>query len=64
MDEVVLLQVSQLGEGLAAGVALEGSLSAVRPQVNLQVGELAKDLAAMLAFVLDLAILLLERVGQ
>ena len=64
MDEVVFLQVSQLGEGLAAGVALEGPLSAVRPQVNLQVGELAKDLATMLAFVLDLAVFLLQGIGQ
>ena len=53
MDEVVLLEVRQLSEGLGADRAPEGSLAAVRPQVNLQVGELPEDLVALLTPVLD-----------
>ena len=64
MDEVVLLEVRQLSEGLGADRAPEGSLAAVRPQVNLQIGELPEDLVALLAPVLDLAVLLLQRVRQ
>jgi len=36
MDQEVFLQVGQLGEVLGAGLAPEGTLTAVHPQVNLQ----------------------------
>jgi hypothetical protein len=64
MDEVVLLEVGQLGEALGADVALEGPLARVRPQVDLEIRELAEGLAADVALVMHLAVLLLEGVGQ
>lgn len=64
VDEVVLLEVGQLGEALGAHVALEGPLPRVGPQVHLQVRELAECLIADVAFVVHLAILLLQWVGQ
>lgn len=39
VHQVVLLQVSQLGEAFAAGLTLEGPFSAVDPKVNLRVEE-------------------------
>ncbi len=60
----MFLQMCQLGEGLRTHLAAEGTLARVRPQVHLQVAQLAKDLLAGLTPVLDLAVLLLERVGQ
>lgn len=64
MNEVMLLQMRQLGEGFRADVTLERSFPGVRPQVHLEVGELAEGLVADIALIVDLAILLLERIGQ
>ena len=44
MDEVMFLQVGQLSESLVALPALVRPLACMRPQVNLQVGELAESL--------------------
>lgn len=44
MDEVMFLQVRQLGEPLVAFPALVRPLAGMRPQMDLQVGELAKRL--------------------
>ena len=64
VHQQVLLQVGQLGEGLGAHLAAEGSLPGVGAQVDLQVAQLAKDLLAGLTPVLNLPVLLLEGVGQ
>lgn len=64
VDEQMLLQVCQLGERLGTHLAAERSLPRMGPQVDLQVAQLAKHLVAGLALVLNLAVLLLERIGQ
>jgi len=60
----MFLEVSQLGEGLRTHLTPERALSRVSAQMHLEVAELAKDLLARLTPVLDLAVLLLERVGE
>ena len=64
MDQEVFLEVGQLGEGLGAHLAAEGALTRVRPQMHLQVAQLAKHLVARLTLVLNLPVLLLEGIGQ
>lgn len=64
MHEVVLLKMCELREALGADVALERPLAGVRAEVHLQVGQLAERLEAHVAFVVHLAVLLLERVRQ
>lgn len=62
--QVVFLQVGELSEALVASLAFERPLSAVHSKVDLEVGELPERLGAHVALVLDLAVLLLEGVGQ
>jgi hypothetical protein len=64
VNKEMFLQMCQLGEGLGTHLAAEGTLARVSSQVHLQVAQLAEDLLAGLTPVLDLAVLLLERVGQ
>ena len=58
--EIVLLQMRQLGERLGTHRTLERPLPVVSPQMDLEVGQLAKDLIAGFASVLDLSVFLLE----
>lgn len=64
VDQEVLLQVSQLGEAFVTGLTFKRSLSTVDTKVNLQVRQLSEGLAANVAFVLNFAVLLLQRVRQ
>lgn len=61
---VVLLQMSQLREALAARLALERSLAGVRAQVHLQVRQLTERLAAHVALVVHFPILFANRIRQ
>lgn len=53
-----------MGETLFAQVALEWPLSTVDPQVHFEVGQLTEGLETDVAFILDFAVLLLERVWE
>lgn len=64
VHEVVLLQMCELGEGFSTGFAGKRTLSRVRAEVNLQVGQLAERFRANVAFVVDFPILLSKRIGQ
>jgi len=64
VNKQMFLEVSQLGEGLRTHLTPERALSRVSAQMHLEVAELAKHLLARLTPVLDLAVLLLEGVGE
>ena len=62
MNQVVLLQVRELSERLRADAAVERSLTSVRAKMNLQIAQLAEVLVAVVAFILNSTIPLLQRV--
>lgn len=62
--QVVFLQVGELSKAFVASLTFERPFSTVHSEVDLQVGELAKSLGADIAFILNLAILLLQGVGE
>lgn len=64
MNKVMFLKVGKLRETLCTDVALEGPLSIVCPQVNFQIGQLTKRLVTHIAFVVHLAVFLLEWIRQ
>jgi hypothetical protein len=56
VNEVVLLKMGELREFLVTDVAFEGSLASVSSQVNLEIAQLTKRLAALLALVSRLSV--------
>lgn len=64
MHEMMFLEMCELRETLGADVTLEGPLAGMCSEVHLEVRQLTEGLAADVAFVVHLAILLLERVRQ
>ena len=64
VDEVVFLEVGQLGEALATGLTDERTLAGVGAEVDLQVGQLAERLEAHVALVVHLPVALPQWVGQ
>lgn len=64
VNQVVFLQVGQLSEVLIAGLTPEGTLSAMHSQMDLEVGQLPKDLSTDVALIPDLSVLPGERVRQ
>ena len=54
----------QLGEALWTQLTPEGSLPGVGSKVHFQIAQLSENFVARFAFVLYLAVLLLERVRQ
>jgi hypothetical protein len=61
---MMFLKVSQLSETLCAHIALEWAFTRMCTQMHLEVGELTKCLAANVAFIMHLAIFLLEWVWE
>lgn len=64
VHQMVLLEVRQLGKTFGANVTMEGPLAGVRPQVDLQIGQLAKGFEAPVALVMHFAVLLAQGIGQ
>ena len=61
---MMLLQMSKLCKRFWTSLTSEGPLTGMRPQMNFKVGELAEHLVAGVAPVLQLVVLLAERIWQ
>lgn len=64
VNQVVFLQMCQLSEVLIAGLTSKGTFTTVYSQMDLEVGQLPKDLSTDVALIPDLSILPGQRVGQ
>lgn len=64
MHEMMLLEVRELRKTFGTNIALEGSFTGVRPQMYFEIRQLTEGFAANVAFVMHLAVLLLERIRQ
>lgn len=64
VNQVVFLQMCQLSEVLVAGLTPKGTLATVYSQMDLEVGQLPKDLSTDVALIPYLSVLPGERVRQ
>jgi len=62
MYEMMFLKMCELRETLGTDIALEGSFAGMCSEVHLEIRQLTEGFAADVAFIMHLAILLLERV--
>ena len=62
MNETVLLQMGELGEGFRTQMTFERALVRERSEMNFQIGELTERFFTRSAFVNDFAVLFAQRI--